>query len=65
MNTCCSFVGVACPWTNNDEQVACLSGYYSVGLQKSCTRCPAGKQCPNIDAAPESGTDDCSDGYYR
>ena len=56
-------LGFACPWTNNDQKVNCTAGYYSLGNQRSCTRCPAGKQCPDVDS--DTNIADCNAGYYR
>ena len=55
--------GVACPWTNNDMQINCTAGYYSTGLQRTCTRCPAGSECPDTD--DDANIAECQAGFYR
>ena len=36
-----------CPSINAMELIACKPGYFSVGNQSSCSRCPPGYECPN------------------
>ena len=43
------------------EPIDCAPGFYSVGRNESCIRCPAGKKCPNTDG---TGIEDCPTGQY-
>ena len=39
----------------------CGEGYYSLLSDPTCTACPAGYRCPQVDNDPIS----CDPGYYR
>ena len=42
-------------------EIDCPSGTYAMGQNTTCTKCPAGKKCPNVDG---SSIDDCQPGQF-
>ena len=41
--------------------IDCAQGFYSLGRNESCIRCPAGQKCPNTDG---TSIEDCPPGQY-
>ena len=41
----------ACPSTTVATQISCAAGWYAESNATSCTQCPAGFECPDVNAA--------------
>ena len=55
------FEGYFCPNTQLSNIFPCLSGTFSTGAQKNCTKCSAGYSCPYTSLAVKVA---CATGTY-